>query len=66
MTKLWYYGQKLWYYGKNNENENHTQRLSFKQKSSLVSADELKDYIKLKTIFTFKILFIDIIDHAFT
>ena len=53
-------------YTGNNEDENHTQRLSYKQKSSLASTDELKFNNKMNTLFTFKILFIDFIDHAYT
>ena len=52
-------------YTDNNEGENYRQRLSFKQKSSLASSDELKVNTKMKTLFKFKILFIDFIDHAY-
>ena len=52
-------------YTDNNESENYRQRLSFKQKSSHASSDELKVNTKMKTLFTFKILFIDFIDHAY-
>ena len=51
------------YTGKN-EDDNHGQRFGFKQKILLASSHEQNVDTKMKTLFTFKFLFIDFIDHA--
>ena len=50
----------------NNEVENYRYKLSFKQKRSLASTDELKFNNIINTLFTFKIIFIYFIDHTNT
>ena len=51
------------YTGKN-EDDNHGQRFSFKQRILLASSHEQNVDTKMKTLFTFKFHFIDFIEQA--